>query len=658
MPLWSGPQNDREFAPQNRAQFRKKGSFRQAKAMVITMNPNICNQCGGDYEYRGGRWVCRACGSYKPESITNEEVTLLYTAHQKLRLAEFAEAELEFDDFIRRYPENPCGYWGRLLARYGIQYERDFDGRMIPTCYAASIGSVRSASDYKKALQYADAENRAYYESQAEYMERMRGEWQEKAKKEKPYDIFICYKDSDVANGIERTKDSYAAQELYTLLTDMGFRVFYSRVSLRDKVGEKYEPYIFHALSTAQVMIVYGSDPAYIQSTWMKNEWMRYAKQIREGKKKPESLLVACEGFSPEELPGALASMQCFRAEDKTFYGDLQNRVSRLLGCEETEVGGREGTRRKVRRKGRRRRGVIPLIVTLAFAAVLLISYLRSQGPAELEFVSNGDGTCYISDIRLNGDTHIDIPAEYEGDRVTGIGESAFSFSSGLTSVTVPAGVTRIEDHAFSYCDDLQSVTLQHDVESIGDYAFADCVSLTSIELPATVTEIGEYAFYGCDGLTELMIPEGVTDIGNSAFSSCENLTSVVIVGPLSSVGYGVFSTCLRLNTVTFAGDRAVMGDSMFEGCTHLSDVTVLSLLDFVGANAFSGCVALEVVRLPERVGSMDYGAFENCPSLTHIYYGGTTAQWEQIHFRSDWDYNTGAYTVYCTDGTVDKTDP
>ena len=332
MLLWSGPQNDREFASQNRAQFRKKGSFRQAKAMVITMNPNICNQCGGDYEYRGGRWVCRACGSYKPESISTEEEVLLYTAHQKLRLAEFAEAELEFDDFIRRYPENPCGYWGRLLARYGIQYEQDFDGRMIPTCYAASIGSVRSASDYKKALQYADAENRAYYESQAEYMERMRGEWQEKAKKEKPYDVFICYKDSDVANGIERTKDSYAAQELYTLLTDMGFRVFYSRVSLRDKVGEKYEPYIFHALSTAQVMIVYGSDPAYIQSTWMKNEWMRYAKQIREGKKKPESLLVACEGFSPEELPGVLASMQCFRAEDKTFYGDLKKTVNQLFG--------------------------------------------------------------------------------------------------------------------------------------------------------------------------------------------------------------------------------------------------------------------------------------------------------------------------------------
>ncbi len=622
------------------------------------MNPNICNQCGGEFEFRGGRWICRSCGAYKPESITNEEVTLLYTAYQKLRLTEFAEAELEFDDFIHRYPENPSGYWGRLLAKYGIQYERDFDGRMIPTCYAASIGSVKSASDFKKALQYADAENRVYYESQATHIERIRTEWQEKAKKEKPYDVFICYKDSDLANGIERTKDSYAAQELYTLLTDMGFRVFYSRVSLRDKVGEKYEPYIFHALSTAQVMIVYGSEPEYIQSTWLKNEWMRYAKQIREGKKKPESLLVACEGFSPDELPTTLSSMQCFRAEDKTFYGDLQNRVSLLLGREEIEVGGREGAPRRTRRRKRRRWGWIPLAVVLVLAVMFFISYLQSQGPAKLYYVSNQDGTCYVRHIQLNGDTHIDIPAEYNGERVTGIGDNAFSFSYDLISVTVPAGVTRIGEHAFSYCDDLQSVTLPDGVESIGDYAFADCAALTSVEIPASVTEIGEYAFFGCNGLTELMIPEGVTDVGNLAFASCENLTNVTIAGPLISVGYNVFSDCKKLTTVTFTGEKAVIGQSMFGDCTHLSDVTVLAPLNFVGSNAFSGCVSLEVIRLPEQVGSLDYGAFENCTSLTAIYYGGTVAQWEKVDCRGDWDYNTGAYTVYCTDGTVAKADP
>ena len=174
---------------------------------------NICNHCGGTYEYRGGRWVCRWCGSYKQESISTEEEVLLYEAYQKLRMTDFAQAEAAFDDIIQKYPENPGGYWGRLMAGYGIKYEQDFDGRMIPTCYAASIGSVAAAADYKKALQYADAENRAYYKTQAGYIERVRREWQEKAKKEPPYDIFICYKDSDLANGIDRTKDEYWQQK-------------------------------------------------------------------------------------------------------------------------------------------------------------------------------------------------------------------------------------------------------------------------------------------------------------------------------------------------------------------------------------------------------------------------------------------------------------
>ena len=109
------------------------------------MNPNICNHCGDIFEYKNNRWVCRSCGSYKPETITNEEVTLLYTAYQKLRVTDFVEAEAEFDDFIQKFPENPSGYWGRLMARFGIKYERDFDGRMVPSCYATTIGSVTAA---------------------------------------------------------------------------------------------------------------------------------------------------------------------------------------------------------------------------------------------------------------------------------------------------------------------------------------------------------------------------------------------------------------------------------------------------------------------------------------------------------------------------------
>ena len=295
------------------------------------MSQNICNICGANYEYRNGRWVCPACGAYKPEELSNEEVTLLYNAAQKLRLCDFDEAEKAYTDIIEKYPKNPNGYWGRLMSRYGIKYEEDFDGRKIPTCYATSIESVITDKDYHKAIELADEDIRAYYILQAEYIEKVRKEWVEKARKEKPYDIFICYKDSDIANGIERTQDSHDAQDLYMHLKDQGYRVFYSRDSLRNKVGEKYEPYIFNALSTASVMIVFGSSADYITSTWLKNEWHRYYKKMNAGEKPANSLLVACCGFPASELPYALSSRQCFAAKSPSFYLELDKRVGEII---------------------------------------------------------------------------------------------------------------------------------------------------------------------------------------------------------------------------------------------------------------------------------------------------------------------------------------
>ena len=250
---------------------------------------NICNICGSNYEYKKSRWVCPGCGAYKEEELSPEEATLLYGAAQKLRLSNFSEAEEAYTDIIEKYPQNANAYWGRLLSKYGIKYEEDFDGRKIPTCYAASIESVTEDDDYKKAIEFADTENQTHFTNQASYIERVRKEWIEKASKEEPYDVFLCYKESDREAGIERTADSVAVQDLYIHLTSQGYRVFYSRESLREKVGEKYEPYIFNALSTAKVMLVYGSSAEYIKSTWLKNEWHRFYKKIASGEKHQEA---------------------------------------------------------------------------------------------------------------------------------------------------------------------------------------------------------------------------------------------------------------------------------------------------------------------------------------------------------------------------------
>ena len=236
--------------------------------MRVDMSNNICNSCGANLIYKDGRWVCPACGAYKEEEISNEEVTLLYNASQKLRLASFDDAEELYADIVKKYPKNSEAHWGLVLSRYGIKYEDDYDGRKLPTCYAATMESFLDDKEYLAALSCApDAKVRAYYEEQGKIIEKNRIEWYEKASKEPAYDVFLCFKDSDKENNIERTDDSIEVANLYTYLSGKGYRVFFSRETLRDKVAEKYEPYIYNALNTASVMIVYGSKPCLLYTS-------------------------------------------------------------------------------------------------------------------------------------------------------------------------------------------------------------------------------------------------------------------------------------------------------------------------------------------------------------------------------------------------------
>ena len=102
------------------------------------------------------------------------------------------------------------------------------------------------------------------------------------------------------------------------------------------------------------------------------------------------------------------------------------------------------------------------------------------------------------------------------------IGEYAVAYCSGLTSLTLPAGITSIGEYAFSGCSGLTSLNLPADITSIDKYAFSGCSRLTSLTLPAGITSIGEFAFSYCSGLTSIYVyAEKVPRIGRYAFEGC-----------------------------------------------------------------------------------------------------------------------------------------
>ena len=100
-----------------------------------------------------------------------------------------------------------------------------------------------------------------------------------------------------------------------------------------------------------------------------------------------------------------------------------------------------------------------------------------------------------------------------------------------------------------------ESITYEnskYSVTSIGEWAFMYCSGLTSIAIPNSITSIGESAFEGCSILTSVTIPNSVTSIGDYAFSACYVLTSVNIPNSLTSIGYGAFSYCYNNNWRSF----------------------------------------------------------------------------------------------------------
>ena len=242
---------------------------------------------------------------------------------------------------------------------------------------------------------------------------------------------------------------------------------------------------------------------------------------------------------------------------------------------------------------------------------------------------------------------------------VISIGDYAFSWCSGLTSITISDSVTSIGNYAFRNCSGLTSVAIGNGVTSIGGYAFYNCSSLTSITISDSVTSIGEYAFRGCSSLTSVTIPNSVTSIGDWAFDGCSSLTSVTIGNSVKSIGSSAFKNCDKLETVNWNATSCLSAGSLsypiFKGCSNLATVNIGDNVTTIPSYAFYGCNNLINITIPDSVTSINSYAFSGCIGLTNINFKGTTAQWTAITKSVWWDYETGSYIVHCTDGDITK---
>ena len=299
-------------------------------------------------------------------------------------------------------------------------------------------------------------------------------------------------------------------------------------------------------------------------------------------------------------------------------------------------------------------------------------------GWCNIKFGSGANPIYYSHNFYINDQEIKDLVIP---NSITSIGDEAFAGCSSLTSVTIPNSVTSIGYQAFSGCSSLTSVTIGNSVTSIGYQAFSNCSSLTSVTIGNSVTSIRDCAFWNCSSLTSITIPNSVTSIGIDTFRYCSKLTSVIWnaknCADFSDYTHAPFyNLSSKITSFTFGDSVQHIPEALCYGMKNLTSITIPNSVTSIGRYAFRECYGLTSINIPDSVTSIGESVFYNCSSLTSITIGnsvtsigertfyncigltsityeGTQEQWNAITKGSNWNDNTSATYVQCSDGQV-----
>ncbi len=230
----------------------------------------------------------------------------------------------------------------------------------------------------------------------------------------------------------------------------------------------------------------------------------------------------------------------------------------------------------------------LSLLLCAAFFCAAFSSALADEEPVLYRsggyaYALPGDGSALIWSYE-GDETHVVIPDQLDGHRVTAIGELAFYGAFDMGSVTIPDSVTEIGGLAFFGCVSLTSVNIPDSVTVIGCNPFVYCESLETVTLSPDhpLLKLVDGALFGrtdnrliaclCSSpRTSYEIPDGTAIIGEAAFYACSRLSTVVIPDSVTVIEADAFAYCGRLANLTIPAGVKYIGDGAFEGCEDLT---------------------------------------------------------------------------------------
>lgn len=267
-----------------------------------------CETCGGvlNYAADGKSAICPFCGNeYFFKEEKSEALILALNRANAYRLAnDFDGAITEYKLVAERNPSDAEAFWGLAISTYGIEYVEDpRTKKRVPTCRRTVKKSILEDENYLKALENASDEQKEVYERRAAVIDRLQKNIKRRLEDEEDFDVFISFKSTD-ENG-NPTKERGVARRIYDELTKRKIKTFFSEVTLRDRIGEDFEPIIFKALYSCKFFILVAASEENMNSAWVKNEWSRYRDRVFDENLSGAGCAVF-EGIKPSALPAFL----------------------------------------------------------------------------------------------------------------------------------------------------------------------------------------------------------------------------------------------------------------------------------------------------------------------------------------------------------------
>ena len=597
-----------------------------------------CKMCGGELTLTEGSPLaqCEYCGSLQTVPNTDNEKKLTQFARaNRLRFnCEFDKASGVYESIVADYPEEAEAYWGLVLCKYGIEYVDDpATKKKVPTCHRSSFQSVVEDTDFEQALENADPVARKVYREEAKQIEELRKGILEVSSKADPYDIFICYKETGEDG--ERTLDSVLAQDLYDALVEKGYRVFFSRITLEDKLGQEYEPYIFAALNSAKVMLAIGTDYEYYNAVWVRNEWSRYLKLMAEDHSK--HLIPCYKGIDAYDMPKEFAKLQ---AQDLSKMGatqDILRGIEKLIKAATAESAAPKSAE---------------------------IGQLLALGNEALEKKEWGIASSRF-DLALTVDPMCQdallgkLMAEYKCDRREQLAKGKKRLSKNNNyKLLMDCADAQLKQELEGYC---KKTLVRHKLRMTALAVLAMCVLAAAITwaeisyrsvlnsfyaggisaksmyeevklIPWRVDSCTRYlltkelsdVYPNAKVKTELKIPKGVTVIGENLFEDFEDIKIVIIPDGVTTIGACAFKKCHSLETVILPDSVTIIGDLAFSNCKSLTNISMSESLVAIYGRAFLNCESLTSITIPESVERIGYCAFLGCTNMKEVTIKGT----------------------------------